>query len=118
MYKDWHQIADELPRLFDEIKEGTPDVAKHFAGLARAASSDGALKHRYKELMALAIGIAVRCEGCIALHARAAARAGATREEVLETVGMATYMGGGPAFGYGAQAVEAFDQFQDRSRQQ
>ncbi|WP_028491409.1 carboxymuconolactone decarboxylase family protein [Thioalkalivibrio sp. ALE19] len=111
MYKDWQHTAEELPRLFEQLKEGTPEVAKQFAGLARAASSDGALKHRHKELIALAIGIAVRCEGCIALHARAAVRAGASREEILETVGMATYMGGGPAFGYGAQAVEAFDQF-------
>ena len=96
--KDWKRIADDLPRLFEHMKEGHPGVAEHFLALAKAASSDGALKHRHKELMALAIGIAMRCEDCIALHAHTSARTGATRDEVLETMGMATYIGGGPAF--------------------
>lgn len=60
--------------------------------------------------MALAISVAVRCEGCIGSHTKAAKQAGATREEVLETVGMSIYMGGGPSFVYGAQALEAYDQ--------
>ena len=63
-----------------------------------------------KELIALAIGIAGRCDGCIGFHTKAAIQQGATRQEVLETIDVAVYMGGGPSYVYGAQALEAFDQ--------
>lgn len=84
---------------------------KHFSALARAATAEGALDVKTKELIALAIGIATRCDGCIAFHAKAAAKHGATREEILETLGMSVYMGGGPSFMYAGQALEAFEQF-------
>ena len=66
-----------------------------------------------KELIALAIGIAARCDGCLAFHAKAAAKYGATREEILETIAVAVYMGGGPSMIYGAEALEAFDQLSE-----
>ena len=61
--------------------------------------------------MALAIAIAIRCEGCIAYHVHDAIAAGATREEIAETIGVAVMMGGGPAAVYGAEALEAAGQF-------
>ncbi|NCU11246.1 MAG: carboxymuconolactone decarboxylase family protein, partial [Sphingomonadaceae bacterium] len=64
-----------------------------------------------KELLAMAIAVAIRCDGCIAFHAKAALQNGATREEIMETMGLAIYMGAGPSLMYAAQAVEAFDQF-------
>ncbi len=111
MYKDWPKTAEALSGIMQEVREGHPNVAQAFGQLAKAAEKDGALTPKAKELMALAIGIAIRCDGCIAFHAKAAAELGATREEVLETVGVCLYMGGGPSFVYGAQAVEAFDSF-------
>ena len=60
---------------------------------------------------ALAIGIAVHCDGCVAYHTRAAHKLGATREQVAETVALALYMGGGPAAVYGADAIRAYDEF-------
>lgn len=110
MYKDWKTITTELSTLFQEVRSGVPEVAKGFSSLAKAATAQGALSSKDKELMALAIGIAVHCEGCIGFHAKAAARYGATRQEVMETIGISVYMGGGPSFTYGAQALEAFDQ--------
>jgi len=62
------------------------------------------------ERMALAIGIAVHCDGCVTYHTRAAHQHGATREELAETVALALYMGGGPAAVYGADALRAYDQ--------
>lgn len=111
MYKDWTQNANELSSLLGEVQKGIPEVAKGFSRLAQAAAADGELSARQKELMAIAISIAVRCEGCITFHAKAAVKHGASRAEMLETIGMATYMGGGPSYVYGAQALEAFDQF-------
>ena len=84
---------------------------KAFAALSGAATTPHALDTKTKELMALAIGIAVHCDGCIAYHTKMAHQHGATREEVSETVALAIYMGGGPAAVYGADALRAFDQF-------
>ena len=104
-------MAKDLSSLMAEVRKGVPETAKAFSQLAAAATSPGALDVKTKELMALAIGITVRCDGCIAFHVKAAVKHGASREELLETIGMAMYMGGGPSFIYGAQALEAFDQF-------
>jgi AhpD family alkylhydroperoxidase len=84
---------------------------KGFSAIARAALEPKALDTKTKELIALAIGVATRCDACIAFHAEAAVRQGASREEVMETLGMAVYMGAGPSVMYAANAVEAFDQF-------
>ncbi len=80
--------------------------------LHKAAGSDGALDAKTKELMALAIGIAVRCDGCIAFHVHDALEAGATEDEIVDTIGVAIMMGGGPAVVYGSAALEALKQFQ------
>jgi len=111
MHKDWPEMAQQLNGAIKEVRLGTPDVMKAFSAMAAAATGPGALDSRTKELIALAIAVAIRCDGCVAFHAKAAVAHGATREEVMETMGMALYMGAGPSLMYAAQAVEAFDQF-------
>ncbi|MFQ5773471.1 MAG: carboxymuconolactone decarboxylase family protein [Kiloniellaceae bacterium] len=111
MHKDWDKTANDLGGLMAKVRKGVPAVGKAFGELATAATKPGALDTKTKELIALAIGIAARCDGCIAFHVRSAVRQGATREEILETIGTAIYMGGGPSMVYGAQALEAFEQF-------
>jgi AhpD family alkylhydroperoxidase len=115
MHKDWPQMAKELSGAIKEVRLGAPDVMKNFSAMASAAvgkgAKAGALDTKTKELIALAIAVAIRCDGCVAFHAQAAVKQGATREEVMETMGMAIYMGAGPSLMYAAQAVEAFDQF-------
>jgi AhpD family alkylhydroperoxidase len=110
MSKDWKALTTELSRAMAATRSGIPAVTTAFAGLAQAATVQGALDTKTKELVALAISIALRCDGCIGFHTKAAARLGATREEVLEIIGMAIYMGGGPSFIFGAEALEAYDQ--------
>lgn len=111
MHKDWPAMASELSGAIKEVRLGAPEVMKAFSEMARAATEQGALDARTKELIALAIAVAIRCDGCVAFHAQAAVKHGATREEVMETMGMALYMGAGPSLMYAAQAVEAYDQF-------
>lgn len=112
MHKNWPQMATELTGAVKELRGGAPDVMKGFSTIAQAALKANALDTKTKELIALAIGVATRCDGCIAFHAEAAVKLGATRGEVLETMGMAIYMGAGPSVMYAAQALEAFDQFE------
>ncbi|QBR72125.1 carboxymuconolactone decarboxylase [Beijerinckiaceae bacterium] len=111
MNKDWSDITVEMSAAVRELRAGTPNVMKGFSALARAALEPQALDVKTKELIALAISVATRCDACIAFHAESAVKQGATRDEVMETMGMAVYMGAGPSVMYAAQAVEAYDQF-------
>ncbi len=111
MHKNWPDLAASLSAPLRELRGGAPEVMKGFSAIARAALEPKALDTKTKELIALAIGVATRCDACIAFHAEAAVRQGASREEVMETLGMAIYMGAGPSVMYAANAVEAFDQF-------
>ena len=115
MHKDWPAMATELTGAIKEVRLGSPEVTKDFSAMAAAATKDGVLDTKTKELIALAIAVAIRCDGCVAFHAQAAVRHGATREEIMETMGMALYMGAGPSLMYAAQAVEAFDQFAEKA---
>ena len=110
MHKDWKIANQTLTQSIQEYRKSSPDVAKAFSALGGTATVAGSLSPKIKELIALAIGISGRCDGCIGFHTSAAIRHGATREEILETIGVAIYMGGGPSYVYGAQALEAFDQ--------
>ncbi|MBB4266902.1 carboxymuconolactone decarboxylase family protein [Roseospira visakhapatnamensis] len=111
MYKDWPAYTKTLSGAMQGAREGIPDTWAAFSKLAAESTKTGALDPKTKELTAIGIAIAVRCDGCIAFHVRAAVRHGATRDEMLETIGMAIYMGGGPASIYGSLALEAYDQF-------
>jgi AhpD family alkylhydroperoxidase len=82
--------------------------------MAGAATAPGALDTKTKELIALAIGVATRCDGCIGFHMEALVKLGASRSEVEEALGMAVYMGGGPALMYAADALLAFEQFGEK----
>lgn len=104
-------MTRQLSGAIKEVRIGAPDVMKNFSAMAAAATADGAIDAKTKELIALAIAVAIRCDGCVAFHAQAAVRHGATREAVMEAMGMAIYMGAGPSLMYAAQAVEAYDQF-------
>jgi AhpD family alkylhydroperoxidase len=111
MPQKYRHRRDELNKGFIEINRALPGVMKAFAQLHREATADGALAAKYKEMIALAVGITSHCDGCIALHVHDALKAGATREEMVETIGVAVLMGGGPSAIYGIDALEAMEQF-------
>jgi AhpD family alkylhydroperoxidase len=107
-YVEMHKSFEErLARLGSEI----PGPMTGFARLHKKAVEEGALSSKVKEMMALAISIVVGCEGCIAYHVHDAIAAGATRQELLETIGVGILMGGGPGSIYAAHALDAVEQF-------
>jgi AhpD family alkylhydroperoxidase len=93
------------------LRSGTPDAMKAFNDLGRAATAPGALDAKTKELIALALSVAVRCDPCIGFHAKALVKHGGTKQELQEMLAVATYMGGGPSLMYAASALAAFDEF-------
>ena len=112
MSKDYKQITKDISTSLAKLRAEAPEMMKGFSDLAAAATKDGVLDKKTKELIALALGVAARCDGCLGFHTQALARLGASRQEVVETLGMATYMGGGPSLMYAADALRAFEQAQ------
>lgn len=106
-------VLDELNPLTRDLRKAIPDVYDGFRALHSAAFTPGALEVKHKELMAMAIAVATECDGCIASHARAAVRAGASKEEAAETMGVTILMGGGPATIWAPRAYAAFCEFFD-----
>jgi len=111
MHKNWVEMANELNPLVGALRSQQPEVMKAFGQMAQAALKTEALDTKTKELIALAISVAVRCDACITYHAKAAVKAGASDAELSETMGMAIYMGAGPSVMYAAQALEAAGQW-------
>ena len=112
MDKNYPEITGQISKNLRKLRSDIPDLVKGFSTLAQAASRDGVLDKKTKELIALALGVAAHCDGCIGFHTEALVKLGATRQEVEEALGMAVYMGGGPSLMYAADAIEAFEQFQ------
>mgnify|MGYP000651646066 CR=1 FL=1 len=110
--KSYPEIAEALGRGMEGLAAAIPATMEPFSSVVEGATATGALDSKTKELVALAIAACVRCDPCIAHHARAVCAAGASREEVSEVLGVAILMGGGPAVAYSVAAMEAFDQFE------
>jgi AhpD family alkylhydroperoxidase len=98
-----------------KMKEQTPDLARGFGTFYQTLMKEGVLSVREKELIALAIGLAMRCSPCIHLHVQGCLKAGATREQILEAAGVAVMMQGGPAFTYVPEVLAALEHLQEKS---
>ena len=115
MDKNFIEITKSISGNLRKLRSDIPDTMKGFSAMAQAATRDGALSKKTKELIALALGVAAHCDGCIGFHVEALVKLGATREEVEEVLGMAIYMGGGPSLMYAADAIAAYEQFQQQA---
>jgi len=111
MSKSYPEITKRISTHLKTLRKDIGDTMQGFSAMAMAATKDGALDKKTKELIALAIGVSTRCDGCIGFHTETLVKLGATRAEIEETLGMAIYMGGGPSVMYAADAMLAFEQF-------
>jgi len=106
----YSELTKGVSKRLASLRASTPDVMKGFGDLGRAATAAGVLDSKTKELIALALSVAARCEPCIGFHMQALVKLGVTRQEIDETLGVTTYMGGGPSLMYAASAIAAFDE--------
>ena len=114
MEKNYADVCREISGNLRKLRKDIPDTMQAFSALSQAATRDGVLNKKTKELIALALGVAAHCDGCIGFHAEALVKLGATRQEIEEALGMAVYMGGGPSLMYAADAISAFEEFQQQ----
>ncbi|MCB1896487.1 MAG: carboxymuconolactone decarboxylase family protein [Zoogloeaceae bacterium] len=112
--KSFVQITSDVAAALDEMRREVPDTMQAFGGLAKASMKAGSLSALHKELIALAIGVSSRCDACIGFHVKALIRLGVTRAQLMETLAVCTYMGGGPTLMYAAEAVRAYDELLPR----
>jgi AhpD family alkylhydroperoxidase len=109
------EILDDLRQPIRALREQIPGVFEGFGAMSAAVFTEGALDAKTKELIALAIAVAKQCDGCIASHARGAARRGATAQEVAEALAVAILMDGGPGTVYAPRAFAAFEEFASKT---
>jgi AhpD family alkylhydroperoxidase len=108
---------DTWPQAIAAMKEAAPDVVRAFSSMFQKLMGAGALSVREKEMIALAIGLALRCEACIYAHLEKALNVGATREQILELAGVLVMMQGGPGYVHVPKFVEALTELERRSIQ-
>ncbi|MEP7283259.1 MAG: carboxymuconolactone decarboxylase family protein [Rubrivivax sp.] len=105
------ELTQSVSARLATLRASTPEVMKSFHDLGRAATTGGVLGTKTKELIALALSVGSRCDPCIGFHMQTLVRLGVTRQEIDETLGVTTYMGGGPSLMYAASAIAAFIEF-------
>lgn len=111
MSNKFNDLTQGISAQLAKIRKEMPELMSGFSALAQAATKEGVLDKKSKELIAIALAVANRCPGCIGFHSQTLVKLKASREELLETLGMAIYMGGGPSLMYAAEALEAFEEF-------
>jgi AhpD family alkylhydroperoxidase len=109
--KSYKEITQDLNQAIGTLRAAQPDTLSGFSAMSKAAMQPGALSAIDKELMALAIGVATHCDGCIGFHVKSLVRLGASHEQLTETLAVAVYMGGGPSLMCAADAVRAWEEF-------
>jgi len=112
MSEKYSEITQSISEQLAKMNREIPDVMKAFSGLSQAANQPGALDKKTKELIAITLAVANRCPGCIGFHAKTLIKLGVKREELLEAMSMAIYMGGGPSLMYAAEALNAYEEFE------
>lgn len=107
----YRALTESVSFYLATLRADLPDVMKGFGDLAKAASRDGALDKKTKELIVLTLGVAAHCDACIGFHVQTLVRLGISKAELEEALAMAIYMGGGPSLMYSSNALAAFEEF-------
>ena len=110
MHENYKEMNSKIMQDLSKMSVEMSDVMKGFHLLHQAATKEGVLSKKTKELIALALGVASRCNGCIAFHMQALVQLGVKKEELIEMLGVVILMGGGPSVMYATEALNAFDE--------
>ena len=108
MMQDWADYRRQLGKGVKELGQLSPDTLRGYTALSNAGQRSDVLGAKTRELIALAVAVTVRCDGCIATHVEAALKHGATREEIAEALGMAIAVNAGAALVHSARTLDAY----------
>lgn len=108
------EITTDIAKNMTELSKNIPDVMKSFSNLAKSGAEAGILDEKTKELIAMGIAVAGRCDGCIGFHTKKLISLGISEQEFSEMLGVAIFMGGGPSVMYAANALSAYKEFSQK----
>ncbi|HEX2593434.1 MAG TPA: carboxymuconolactone decarboxylase family protein [Rhizomicrobium sp.] len=111
MMMDWKDYKTQVAGAIKEISAANPDIVKAYAAFHHANSASKHLDKKTRELIALGVAVSLRCDGCINAHTEAAIHAGATKEEIVDTLGVAVMVNAGAAMVYSARTIDAFNAY-------
>ena len=111
---DWNTYRRQLMVRVGEIAKISPDTIKGYQTLSAAGQKTNLLGPKIRELISLAVAVTVRCDGCITVHTEAAARHGASREEIAEALAVATAVNAGASIVYSTRVLDAYQQVTQR----
>ena len=109
MMLDWKVYRDQVNAAVKDISVANPDIVKAYAGFHQASAKSAHLDAKTRELIALAVAVTLRCDGCINAHTDAAVKAGVTKEEMVDALGVAIMVNAGAAMVYSARTVDAYN---------
>lgn len=112
MMLDWNDYRKQLAAGVKEVGQLSPDTIKGYMALSTAGQKADLLGAKVRELIALAVAVTLRCDGCITVHTEAAIKHGATMEEIAEALGVATAISAGAALVYSTRVMDAFKEYQ------
>lgn len=107
--QDWNGLRDTLLARAGEFAELNPEVMRGIKIIEDSPEQTGRLDAKVRSLIALAVAVTTRCDGCIAVHSKRAVDAGASREEIAEALGVAIWLNAGAAVAYTARVFDAVD---------
>jgi AhpD family alkylhydroperoxidase len=111
MMLDWNDYRKQLAAGVKEIGQLSPDTVKGYMNLGAAGQKMDRLGAKVRELIALAVAVSLRCDGCITVHTEAAIKQGATKEDIAEALGVAAAVNAGAALVYSARVMDAFKEY-------
>jgi AhpD family alkylhydroperoxidase len=110
MMLDWNEYMKELSTTIGDMASVSPDIVKGYQTISGAGKKTGKLDEKTRQLISLAVAVTTRCDGCITFHTDAAIKSGATKEEIVEALGVAIGMNAGAALVYSARVLDAYAQ--------
>jgi AhpD family alkylhydroperoxidase len=108
MMLNWNEYMQELSARIGEVARTSPEIVRAYRALSDAGQKTNALDGKIRELIALAVAVSLRCDGCITTHTSAAIKNGATQAEIVEALGVAIAVNAGAALVYSARVLDAF----------
>jgi len=113
---DWNEYQEQIVATIKKMAGVSPEVVKGFLAVDQAPAKSARLDAKLRELIAIAVAVTTRCDGCITFHTDAALKAGATKEEVVEVLGVAISLNAGAAMVYSTRALDAFEAKEGRAK--
>jgi len=109
MMMDWNAYRDQVNAAVKEISIANPEIVKAYAGFSHANAKSTHIDAKTRELIAIAVAVTLRCDGCINAHTDAAIKAGASKEEIVDALGVAIMVNAGATMVYSARTIDAYD---------